>query len=79
MRSRKSILRECFLGVIDFNEEAALDAMKRYAELYHESKVKKISFNLSVMRSLRDGDLHEVWLQANENSAKDFKSWVIRQ
>ena len=42
MRSRKSILRECFLGVIDFNEDAALDAMKRYAELYHESKVKKI-------------------------------------
>jgi len=42
MRSAKSVLRECFLGVIDFNEAAAIDAMKKYAKLYHESKVKKI-------------------------------------
>lgn len=41
MKSKKSVLRECFLGVIDFNEAAALEAMKIYAELYHENKVKK--------------------------------------
>ena len=41
MKNAKSILRECFLGVIDFNEAAAIDAMKKYAKQYHESKVKK--------------------------------------
>lgn len=52
MRTAKSILRECFLGVIDFNEEAAIAAMKRYAKLYHESKVKKISCNPVLSDSL---------------------------
>ena len=43
MKSAKTILNECFLGVIDFNEEAAIDAMQKYAEEYHKSEVKKLN------------------------------------
>ena len=39
MKSAKTILRKCFLGVIDFNESAALDAMQKY----HKSEVKKLN------------------------------------
>lgn len=33
MKTAKEILNECFLGVIDFNEHAALAAMEQYAKL----------------------------------------------
>ena len=36
MKKAKEILNQCFLGVIDFNEEAAIAAMEKYAE--HRSK-----------------------------------------
>ena len=31
MKTAMEILNECFLGVIDFNEEAAISAMEQYA------------------------------------------------
>ena len=31
MKKAKEILNECFLGVIDFNEKAAIAAMEQYA------------------------------------------------
>ena len=32
MKTAKQILSDCFLGIIDFNETAALAAMERYAK-----------------------------------------------
>ena len=32
MKTAKEILSKCFLGVIDFNEAAALGAMEKYAK-----------------------------------------------
>ncbi len=32
MKTKKEILSDCFLGVIDFNEAAALGAMDEYAK-----------------------------------------------
>lgn len=34
MRTLSDILNECFLGVIDFNEDAALHAMELYAKQF---------------------------------------------
>lgn len=76
MRTAKSILRECFLGVIDFNEEAALAAMKKYAEVYHESKVKKFSFNPPVIGSFLADLLDE--LPENRPLYKDSGLWQQR-
>ena len=32
MKTANQILSDCFLGVIDFNEAAAVDAMEKYAK-----------------------------------------------
>ena len=45
IKSAKKILRECFLGVIDFNEKAALHAMELYANQFRtkvDSEMNKI-------------------------------------
>ena len=38
MKTAKEILNDCFLGVIDFNEKAALAAMEEYAKQFQEPK-----------------------------------------
>jgi len=43
MKAAQKILHECFLGVIDFNEKAAIAAMKKYAKFYHKKKLSQMN------------------------------------
>ena len=47
IKSAKKILRECFLGVIDFNEKAALHAMELYAEQFRTKVDSEVNYPLA--------------------------------
>ena len=62
MKTAKDILTDCFLGVIDFNEDAALGAMNKYAKLYHKRKVKRCSLLLNEILKEKMSAEMRTWL-----------------
>ena len=52
MKTKEKILSECFLGVIDFNESAALAAMEKYAKQQVRISKKKIKNTSKFVRSI---------------------------
>ena len=51
-KTKKQILLDCFLGVIDFNESAALAAMEKYAKQQVRISKKKIKNTSKFVRSI---------------------------